>query len=102
MNQRIDNQGRLEPHTLPVNRVPDLLPRAEHVEHDGAEPDGAVAEGPVVAEVLAVHGGASIFAGDDVGQGPVRAEEEAEGHGLGAERPPGGRLVSGGDRKRAR
>lgn len=59
----------------------------ENAENDGADPDGAVADGPVVAEVLVVARGGFIYAGDDAGQDRVHAEEAVEDMGLDAERP---------------
>ena len=60
------------------------MPCAENAENDGADPDSAVADGPVVAEVLAV-GGVFLYAGDDAGQDRVHAEEAVKDMGLDAE-----------------
>lgn len=57
-----------------------MVPTVECVEQDAAEPDEAVTDGPVVAQVLSVHG-ALLVGGEDL----VRAQEEAEDLGLDAD-----------------
>jgi hypothetical protein len=86
-----------------TGQIPDLVSTMEYVEDDGQEPDGVVANAPVVVDVLAV-GGASLPAGDNVGQGRVRVQEEGEGH-MASTLRGSGRLAAvsgGGSRKRER
>ena len=67
--------------------APEMLLVVERGEHDAADPEGATADGPVVAAVLAEVGRervAPLGTGEDVGQVRVDGEEAAQDPGLGA------------------
>jgi hypothetical protein len=71
-----------------ARHAPEKLLGVEHGEHDGLEPEIAMAEVPVMGEVLAQGGAqhaALLGTGEDVRQVPVRTEEAIQDLGLDAQ-----------------